>query len=435
MQLKRLHSLCSSCLRSLEGHQCASIPYGGGLRGDAAPPLRRCSKCRSCAQKPTVWRRSPRNCPPPPPQALPLGTLFSSAQGILKRLEELPPGDERAPALLEQGAVQLRRAAAMVDSLGLFSPNEEAEDIPTSDLKYLLLPFYRGELAAQTRARDPLSRAAALADAAQHYRAFLSEARQYGLLGQEAAPLVAALEERQRHAMGTSSGGGGGNSASTAGRGHSSPGSSSSGSSSHGLRGAGLDPATLRQQKIAKFKREKYLAARLETLHLQQRQELQTVAAADGGCGGQGAGEGDAEAGERELWVLQVEQAALQAADCLAGLHQEIELLRHVASIPEEQMTEAAEEAAAAAPPAMLAQLREATGVMQAGSVAGRREQLRQQVLRPGHVLPTMTGVRGQGAVITSSVRGYPAHACPACSPLFCAQELPHPPGPLLADC
>ena len=43
------------------------------------------------------------------------------------------------------GADALRRAAAAVRQLSLFSSNERADDVATADLKYLLVPFYLAE--------------------------------------------------------------------------------------------------------------------------------------------------------------------------------------------------------------------------------------------------------------------------------------------------
>lgn len=278
------------------------------------------------------------------------------------------------------------RATAAVDSLGLFSPNEEADDIATRDLKYLLLPFYRGELAAASRVSDPEARADALLAAASYHRAFLHSVRAYGLLGSEARTLVEALEE---HARGDDEG------RST---------SSSSSLSRLGLpgrpAGGNVDPdaASLRANKIARFKREKWVMARLEALEAERggaecEGEGEDTEAWEGACAGH------AEERERELWLLQIEQAALQAADRLKSLDQEAALLLHAAALPREQRGGGGSAAdrqraggGAALPPAMLAKLREAAGVLAGASVTARRQELRDQVLQPSHVLPTMTG-------------------------------------------
>ena len=50
----------------------------------------------------------------------------------------------------------LQEASRMEASLALFSPNEQAEDIATADLKYLLLPYLLGEAQSRdnTQSRD-----------------------------------------------------------------------------------------------------------------------------------------------------------------------------------------------------------------------------------------------------------------------------------------
>ena len=96
-------------------------------------------------------------------------------------------------------------------------------------------------------AADPSVRLAALSSAGQHYRAFLHRCRQYGLLSPPAAAMVeAALQQEQggEHGSGGSNGG----------------------------SARPMDAATLRQNKIEKFKREKYIKSRLEALEQQQQQ-------------------------------------------------------------------------------------------------------------------------------------------------------------------
>ena len=56
------------------------------------------------------------------------------------------------------GVAFLRHAVAQVDRVGVFSSNETKEDISTSDLKYVLAPFYLGEVASRTRTPDPAAR-------------------------------------------------------------------------------------------------------------------------------------------------------------------------------------------------------------------------------------------------------------------------------------
>ncbi|KAL4448055.1 hypothetical protein ABPG75_005274 [Micractinium tetrahymenae] len=300
---------------------------------------------------------------------LPLPALFQRARDLLKQLESAPASAPATQRLAAEAAACLRAAAAAADALALFSANEDRDDLATADIKYLLIPFYQAEVATHTHAEDPAVRLAALEAAGEHYRAFLHRCRQYDLLSPPAAALAEGVLERGE--------------------------GSSSGSGSRQL-----DPAALRQSKIEKFKRQKAIKTRIQ--ELEQRQQ-RLAATAGGGGGGEveaeaegasgfagfgGAGAGtadDAEEVERELWLLQADMAALQAAERCSTLQQEVDILRHAAAMPADERQRQREQRAAAGPPADL--------MRQLGAVAAanRRQQLADGVFRPSHVLPTMS--------------------------------------------
>ncbi|KAL4444923.1 hypothetical protein ABPG77_003973 [Micractinium sp. CCAP 211/92] len=305
----------------------------------------------------------------PPEQELrdlPLPALFQRARGLLKQLDTTPASDPSKQRLVADGAACLRAAAAAADALALFSANEDRDDLATGDIKYLLIPFYQAEVASHTHADDPSVRLAALEAAGQHYRAFLQRCRQYDLLSPPAAALAAGVLEH-------GDGGGG---------------------SSGGGRGR-PDPAALRQSKIEKFKREKAIRARIQELEQQQQRLVAAPGGGDGeaecgagfaGFGGAGAGTaGDGEEVERELWLLQADLAALQAAERCGTLQQEVEILRHAAAMPADERQRQREQRAAEGPPADL--------MRQLGAVAAanRRQQLAGGVFRPSHALPAMS--------------------------------------------
>ena len=58
----------------------------------------------------------------------------------------LPGNDEGLQKRIGEGLALCEASLVQVDSEAIFSSNELGEDINTDDLKYLLLPFYRGEL-------------------------------------------------------------------------------------------------------------------------------------------------------------------------------------------------------------------------------------------------------------------------------------------------
>jgi len=48
----------------------------------------------------------------------------------------------------------LKESTRLVSSGGLFSTNEIVDDIPTEHLRYLMLPYYLGELTLKQTARN-----------------------------------------------------------------------------------------------------------------------------------------------------------------------------------------------------------------------------------------------------------------------------------------
>ena len=69
-----------------------------------------------------------------------------------------------------QRAVEwLRRCTAMANALGVFSRNEELDDVATGDLRLLQIPKLLADLLARTPLREPLERAARLDQAAAEY--------------------------------------------------------------------------------------------------------------------------------------------------------------------------------------------------------------------------------------------------------------------------
>ncbi|CAE7022228.1 unnamed protein product [Symbiodinium natans] len=74
---------------------------------------------------------------------------------------------------LDALTLQLKSIAHHVMQLKLFSPNEELDDISTADLKYMLVPYLLGEVAAATR--DMAERGSRLQGALVYWRAFAAD--------------------------------------------------------------------------------------------------------------------------------------------------------------------------------------------------------------------------------------------------------------------
>ncbi|NWR68663.1 IGBP1 protein, partial [Centropus unirufus] len=114
------------------------------------------------------------------------GPRLAELLAVGRRLwEELEAGTEPssgAPAVQEkvrQGLDALRRAAAMVEQLELFSENEELEEIASADLKYLLLPALLGSLTLKQV--DLSRRLEHLESARAHFEHFLRLCQSYRL--------------------------------------------------------------------------------------------------------------------------------------------------------------------------------------------------------------------------------------------------------------
>lgn len=73
---------------------------------------------------------------------MPLPALFEQARKIHATATESGADQE----LVKKGCEALNKCENMINRLGLFSANETKEDISTTDLKYILMPYYLAEL-------------------------------------------------------------------------------------------------------------------------------------------------------------------------------------------------------------------------------------------------------------------------------------------------
>ena len=293
-------------------------------------------------------------------QDLPLPVLFRRADAAFQRLQNAPGSPADQKRLISDALACLDRASILVDSLGIFSSNEDKDDLATGDIKFLLIPYYQAEFLAQQQPGDknPETRLSAIKSAQALLEIFLSRVRQYELVSAGADRILAGSLD------------------------------------SHGAAPK-LDPTTLRQLKIEKFKLEKSVTARQEALEKLLKNGGGNEE--NGEAGTAGAGGDDLEAAEREASLLRIELAALKSAESLRSLRQEVEVLSHAANLSEEDRR--SHRATSAAPPQdLLAELRKAAGALKLGSEASRREDIRNSVFHPSHILPTMT-VEQQGDI------------------------------------
>nr|XP_030128327.3 immunoglobulin-binding protein 1 isoform X2 [Taeniopygia guttata] len=127
-----------------------------------------------------------------------LAELLAVGRRLWDELEASTEPSSGAPAVqdkVRQGLEALQRAAAMVEQLELFSENEELEEIPSADLKFMLLPALLGAL---TLKQVELSRRKEhLENAREHFLRFLKLCRSYGL-GSFQLPPGTSGEEQSR---------------------------------------------------------------------------------------------------------------------------------------------------------------------------------------------------------------------------------------------
>ena len=227
---------------------------------------------------------------------LSLAAAFARGLEVFTRMQS---GDADAEALAS-GAAAMRHAVARVDVEGVFSRNETKDDVPTENLRYALAPWYLAELASRAPTRDAAAREHALVEVSAMYEAFLERCERHDMLSESA--------KRSR------------------------------------ARGAeACDPATARDEKVARFKRERAIRQRLESLDAARVERTRkALAEADWDDEDPEASVAtENEADERERWLLLVERAASEALDAAAVVATEREMLARRA----ETRTEAEEEA------------------------------------------------------------------------------------------
>ena len=217
-----------------------------------------------------------------PAEDLPLAAAFARGLEVFTRMQS---GDADADALAS-GAAAMRHAVARVDIEGVFSRDETKDDVPTENLRYVLAPWYLAELASRAPTRDPAAREQALVEVSAMYEAFLERCERHDMLSESA---------KRTRARGTEA----------------------------------CDPATARDEKVARFKRERAIRQRLESLDA-TRVERTRKALAEADWDDEDPEASVAtqnEAEERERWLLLVEDAAAKALDAAASVELERAML------------------------------------------------------------------------------------------------------------
>lgn len=210
---------------------------------------------------------------------LPLPALFEQARQTHSTAADSTVDQDK----LKKACDILRQCNSMIDQLGLFSPNEGKEDISTTDLKYLLVPYYRGELTEKIHNSNRLQ---IIKTSQAHLKEFVSICEKLELV---------PIEEVDAFVQ------------------------------------DGKDtPEARRAKKIARFKRQKEAESKLQEIKERKERRSRSMQAAAITTsiehGEEPMLDDDGEE-EREAWLTTISLALCKALDLLDGLKKEEELV------------------------------------------------------------------------------------------------------------
>ncbi|XP_062203628.1 PP2A regulatory subunit TAP46 [Phragmites australis] len=210
---------------------------------------------------------------------LPLPALFDKAS----RLHSLASDSSLDQEGIRKGVDLLRRCDEMVSKLGLFSPNETKDDVSTANLKYLLVPYYLGEMTEKIAQEDRIPVIKASQD---HLKEFIAICEVLELIPEDELELS---RQKQPDTM-----------------------------------------ANRRAQKVARFKRQKAAETKLQEIkERKERRGRSSRAAALSApieAGEEDALDDDGEE-EREAWLATISLALCKAFDLIEMLKKEEEML------------------------------------------------------------------------------------------------------------
>ncbi|KAL6906060.1 hypothetical protein ACP4OV_003661 [Aristida adscensionis] len=210
---------------------------------------------------------------------LPLPALFDKAS----RLHSLASDSALDQGGIRKGVQLLRRCDEMVSKLGLFSANETKDDVSTANLKYLLVPYYLGEMTEKLVQEDRIPILKASQD---HFKEFISICEALELIPEDELEL---LRQKQPDTA-----------------------------------------ANRRAQKIAQFNRQKAAQTKLQDIKERKERRGRSLRAAALSApveaGEEDAFEDDGEE-EREAWLATISLALCKAFDLLDMLKKEEEML------------------------------------------------------------------------------------------------------------
>ncbi|KAG1139155.1 hypothetical protein G6F37_010169 [Rhizopus arrhizus] len=280
-------------------------------------------------------------------EGLSLGQLFSFGQNLLTELENtsLSSTDPEYQQKVNQGITYLNQAQALVAKLHLFSDNEIIDDINTNDLKFILISAYLGDLTLKLNGKD--NRANILEQAKIFIQNFLTTCQTHELVNKEDITVMQQLEVNKKPAV-----------------------------------------AQQREQKIARYKREKELKQTTQQL----RQQLDEIKQDDE--------DRDVDEMERDWVQYLIQLEIMKALENWNAIEQEMVMLKEM-EIMREMMEKRGQSSTSPTAVDQVSSranwgrdkplLNKEGRPLQPFVITGKREQLKNQVFGPGYNLPTMT--------------------------------------------
>ncbi|RGB39281.1 TAP42-like protein [Rhizophagus diaphanus] len=259
---------------------------------------------------------------------------FRVGQELYKSIEntELASSDPLYQQDVKSAISHFRKCVELVDKLKIFSANETVEDINTSDLRFLLVEAYLGDLTTKLTDNDRMQ---TLNEAKLYFEQFLRNVELHEILKEEDRKFIEIQTNEVKK-----------------------------------------DTAKKREEKIARYKREKETKMKLETLQ-------QTLLSFE---------DNDKEDISRDHTLTLIDLFIQKSIEQLISIKQELELL--------DQMRKTREQSG---PSPLLDDNKVETISRDTGPLLSKdgkplrpfvitnRENIREQVFRPGWRLPTMT--------------------------------------------
>jgi hypothetical protein len=123
---------------------------------------------------------------------------MESLSSLFSRASEQASTSKATSTDFEDTLKLLQQCEQLVDKAALFSSNEEADDVHTEHLRYLLIPFLIAELHSGRATSDKQLRLESATAAIKQYSSFLTDCARYGFLNPSLQRLHAAEEQGQQ---------------------------------------------------------------------------------------------------------------------------------------------------------------------------------------------------------------------------------------------